>query len=228
MGGLGLLNRRRAIQSAPVENEDYWDYYVQDSLLLCIDGLRPGDTSQGWQELITGNYFANNGAVYQDNGWVFDGKASYMDADEKITNYGFYTRERTLEVVLEFSAKNITSPVLIGKTNGISFGISRDNYVIGNSEFPYVRMSPTSELKCSTAIVVNSLTIVRAMENGVSLNRLSSNGAWSAAKAIRLGASSTLSSYLQGKIYAIRIHNRLLTEEEILNNQQIDKIRFGL
>lgn len=227
MAGIGLMNRRRAIQSAPVENEDYWGYYIQDSLLLCVDGLKPGDTSKGWQEIVSGYYFYNRGATYQDNGWEFDGK-SYMDADNQITNYGFYLRERTLEVVVEFSAKDITSPVLIGQESGISFGISGSTYAIGNSAMALSRLAPTPSLKCSVAIAVNSTSIVRAIENNNNINIMPETGAWGSASAIRLGATSTLAYFLTGKIYAIRIHNRVLTAEEIYNNQQIDAIRFGL
>lgn len=227
MAGIGLMNRRRAIQSAPVENEDYWDYYIQDSLLLCVDGLKPGDKSIGWQEIVSGHYFYNYGATYQDNGWKFDGK-SYMDADKQITNYGFAERTRTLEVVVEFSAKDINSPVLIGQASGISFGISEIDYAIGNGNVKLSRLIPTPSLKCTVAFAVNNKTIVRAIENMENIGLTSTLGVWGAASAIRLGATSNLDYFLTGKIHAIRIHNRMLTEEEIHNNQHIDAIRFGL
>lgn len=35
-------------------------------------------------------------------------------------------------------------------------------------------------------------------------------------------------TYFDGKIYSIRIYNRELSDEEIINNQKYDKLRFGL
>ena len=38
--------------------------------------------------------------------------------------------------------------------------------------------------------------------------------------------TSAYSSFFNGKIYAVRIYNRALTEKEIMNNYTIDKVRF--
>ena len=35
-------------------------------------------------------------------------------------------------------------------------------------------------------------------------------------------------TFFNGKIYSIRIYNRELSDEEIINNQKYDKFRFGL
>ena len=37
-----------------------------------------------------------------------------------------------------------------------------------------------------------------------------------------------LFGYLKGKVYAVRIYNRALSDEEVKQNYTVDKVRFGL
>lgn len=229
MSGIGLIGRRRAIASSPTESIDLFKDYIQDEMILCLDGLRQGDISQGWLEQVHGAYFVNYGAEFTGKGWRFNGSA-YMDGESSMKNYGFAQVSRSIEFVVSFDQKSKSSPVLIGKQNGMSFGVTSDGYyAIGNAEMMIRRITPSESLTICTGFAVSNLIIQTALENLFPLD-VSNNmdGVWSPASAVRLGATSTKSSYLNGTIYAIRIHNRLLTEEEFKYNQKIDKIRFGL
>lgn len=44
----------------------------------------------------------------------------------------------------------------------------------------------------------------------------------------RIGCRGNSSNIMFGKIYAVRIYSRLLTEDEMAYNNAIDKIRFNL
>ena len=227
MAGLNLLMRRRALQANPSAGEPELSSYISDSVLLWLDGLTPGDTSIGWQDIVSGYYFNNFGAEHTISGWEFNG-ASYMDADDRIINYGFAGVNRTLEVVVRFKSKAGSAPVMIGRTSGISFGLSSGTYALGNTSIQVPRVTPTEDLNVAVGFSVSNRSMQIAIENGVTLSLAGSQGAWSAATYLRLGATPSKSIYLEGTIHAIRIHNRLLTQEELLYNQNLDKMRFAL
>ncbi len=42
------------------------------------------------------------------------------------------------------------------------------------------------------------------------------------------GAKVATGEYFNGKIYSFRLYNRVLTDEEVKHNYEIDKVRFGI
>ena len=64
--------------------------------------------------------------------------------------------------------------------------------------------------------------------NGILIKTGSSNASIGSTSNFRLGASSGGNELFQGKIYNIQIYNRALTEQEILQNYNATRKRFGL
>lgn len=68
-----------------------------------------------------------------------------------------------------------------------------------------------------------------AFENGNIVNKAKSEYSEIAQKKLQLGGTKWNGAVsLNGNIYAVRIYNRVLTDEEIKTNYKIDKYRFGI
>ena len=68
------------------------------------------------------------------------------------------------------------------------------------------------------------------MDTNVALNRITGTNYFQPSSNYNgIGADSATGNYsFQGKIYAIRVYNRLLTTDEMIHNQQMDIARFRL
>ena len=53
--------------------------YVQDGLVLLLDGIDKGNVSGAWTDLIGGKSFTNHGATFNDDNVQFDGTDDYLD-----------------------------------------------------------------------------------------------------------------------------------------------------
>lgn len=232
MGGLGLINRRRAIASSPTQAEVGLTSYVADSCVMWLDGIENGDDSAKWKDLVGNNTFTNYGAERVENGWKFAGSDStYMKCDDnkKVSwspvNAG---NGRTLEVVISFEGSTHTEYVFVQGSGGIAFGrVSSMYLVVDNgvgSRFSFVNPHGLEPITCHFSCVCASRL---GWENGASLNLAANpdylNAGWYIGK-----APSATGRAFKGTIHALRIHNRELTEEELAHNRAIDSIRFGL
>lgn len=240
MSGLGLMNRRRAIQSSPIKHEKLSaESYIQDAALLLLDGIEKGNTEGQWTSLVNGNHsFVNYGAIAEDDGWRFDGNSSYM-SNATLPSYSWNSGGyRTLEVVAEFERDNTTEIVLMGKQYGICFGRYTTGECIVLSDTTILVPSIADDMKAgirAMGIVMDDITSAsirfsNGVQNGTPIKDSEikdKNGFGSPSGAVLLGKRITGNAF-KGKIYAIRLHNRALTNEELLQNYEIDKIRFGL
>lgn len=239
MSGLGLMNRRRAIQSSPIKQELSAANYIQDAALILLDGIEKGNTEGQWTSLVNGDHsFVNYGAIAEDDGWRFDGSSSYM-SNATLPAYSWSSDGyRTLEVVAEFERDNTTEIVLMGKQLGICFGRYATDKSIVLSDSVIMVPSIADDMKAgirAMGIVMDgrttsSIQFANGVQNGTPIKDSEikdKNGFGSTTGAVLLGKRITGNAF-KGKIYAIRLHNRALTNEELLQNYEIDKIRFGL
>lgn len=223
MAGLGLMNRRRAIQSSPTISEIDTSGYVQDSILMWLDGIEKGGEAGVWKDKKGVNNFVSVGAVELENGWEFDG-ASHMECDGG-TNYTV-TTGKTLEVCVEFYGNNDSEVVLITNSGGYAFYRKSTGYIFmtAGSDFP----TGSNPDKLAAAKVCYAKRGTGNYYNGVSVGSPGNGRVYTGNAVFYLGMTASGSYPFKGKIHAIRLHNRLLTTEEILQNQQLDNIRFKL
>lgn len=239
MSGLGLMNRRRAIQSSPIKQELSAASYIQDAALILLDGIEKGNTEGQWTSLVNGNHsFVNYGAIAEDDGWRFNGSSSYM-SNATLPSYSWDSNGyRTLEVVAEFERDNITEIVLMGKQFGICFGRYSTEKCIVLSDATILVPSISDDMKAGIRAIgivmdgreTTSIQFTNGVRNGIPIKDseiLNKQGFGSTTGEVLLGKRKTGNAF-KGKIYAIRLHNRALTNEELLQNYEIDKIRFGL
>lgn len=227
------VERRRGMGGN--EKEPFVIPYITDGLIFYLDGIEKGDTSGVWTDLINGVVFSVKKA-----GVVFNSDNVQIGSSSNICLYNTqsYVYTSSLTGTIEACYRDVPTTgdrtvfyAQGNSTTSICFEFTGGNRVIfsaGNSGARPYNAAWTAE-----ATGTYSVSAARAFQNGVSKgfdtnkNYMSRN----AAAAIVGGSGRNASTYydtLNGKIHAIRIYNRQLTEEEILFNQRIDNTRFNL
>lgn len=218
--GVMTLTLQRVSEQRSVVGADVNDY-VQDGLVLHLDGIEKGDTANAWTSLVGGYKFTATGSpVFNANNVQFDGSS-------RLGNNSFtapLANGATIEVV--FSNEG-TIGVIFSPTAGskkIAAGLFSTGFIwniySNGDRYPVIDQGSIS------------VNYDRCLYNGVAQ---SSNGnsyfISSAGTVNSIGCryySGSYQSYFTGKIYSIRIYNRKLTEAEQLQNRNVDFLRFGI
>ena len=195
--------------------------YVQDGLVLMLDGIEQGDEVGKWKDLVNGLVFTPTGGV------TFEENCIALDGTGRLTNNSFVAplaNNGTIEVVF---SKTSTSGMIFAPTGGSQkiaagfFGSGLD-WAVYSSKPRYPQINEGS-------ISVNNN---RCLYNGVAQT---SNGndyiLTNTTTSVYVGArynNGSYGYYITGKVHCIRIYNRQLTELEMLQNQSIDYQRFGI
>ena len=215
------------------------DAYVQDGLVFQLDGIDKGNVEGAWVDRKGGRQFTLNNCIVNSDNIEFNGKNSEaIDND----NYHLPTvpEDYTIEVVLYYGGGTI----LTANNNTTSYGnpmmvtlYSTIDYLTIGRNLYAVEALPEKKYICLQAWAKGSWDDVQVNCNGDVL-------------ATRQGTSSTIpqtwytdgkasigfvwtdydkkAGHLLGKVYSIRLYNRLLTEEERYNNMVIDYMRFRI
>ena len=201
--------------------------YITDGLIFWLDGLRKGDNTGIWPELIGGKDFTLIGATFTEKGIYFGSSKSH---------YGYYDgpvsedfNNETIELAfngLHYNGVTILSQPLIDGHVGASYivGTDKKNTSIALDGVSRARWQGIVGVKTA------SINMSYAVENGQSLSH-GSNDSWGANTTGKtyLGARAPgNSSHFDNQIFSIRIYNRKLTAEEMQRNQQVDVERFGI
>ena len=213
--------------------------YINNGMVLLLDGIR--NTRSGhstntnvWEDLSGNNYdYTLNDIKINDNNIYFKGTAnSYALRKENLSEIFGNTLydDRTIEIVVKDTSDshvwicgNSSSRKAIGIYGGtLNVSISPDNV-------------STFTLK-SSALKVNNYSILHKKEgeicvyqNDEQLVKTNNLNCWNHSGEVSyIGNSSTNGTPLNGEIYSIRVYNRILTEREIKNNYEVDKIRYNI
>lgn len=201
--------------------------YVQDGLVLLLDGIR--NTRSGhststnvWEDLSGNNYDVTmKNITINENNMYFSGDTSIMYSSNNIDAV-------SVEMVLELEEspqgeQYIASfgslyKILAWSPNvkGFSLGHGKKRYLVEN----LYKKNSISVQYSPDAMYLNS----KKLENSVV------STSWSAVTKYPFMISAYSSGYykLKGKIYSIRVYNRALTQDEINHNYEMDKKRFGI
>ena len=237
-----------AAKAAPSDTLN--DYAHMDDLLLHLDGFVKGETADAWTDLIDDLVFPNHGATAEEKGWDLDGQNDWLGYDATSYNLPFSMENCTIEVCFYDKALNQGTGVPGSTAFLCSFG-SQSAAGINQTNGAYVNLCDSSHSKYINgcylngginvyadplvdAVAANTLSINKnnALHNGQALSSLGTNH-WANVKGGRLigvqnHGSNGKQNYFNGKIYAIRVYNRILTPDEMLHNQHVDNVRFGL
>lgn len=224
--------------------------YVQNGLVFHLDGINKGNSADAWTDLIGGVDFPNHGAVALENGWQFNGNGYLGYANDSTKSLDFIAGNCTVEVAFYDDALNQSVGTAHASLNLFYFGASSakgtndtncvyishcysydERYIngmyIGNTT--NVWADPLVDVIAPHTLSINK---ERAFDNEQALSSLGKNH-WDSIRGGRtIGAkqhpSTGLGNYVKGKIFAIRIYNRSLSEAEMRQNQRVDNARFNL
>ena len=79
-----------------------------------------------------------------------------------------------------------------------------------------------------TTISVSLNNTFTAYENASLLGNLSASNVWASSSGTNYIGRRSTGTYFKGNIYSIRVYDRVLTQEEVMQNYNADKLRFGI
>lgn len=235
---MGELLRRRAMMAqvigagpSPVECP-----YITDGLIFWLDGINQGSGAATWTDLVGGKVFELQGCTKGSNGVTFDGSTSFARTLGPISSdFATETLEIAFTNALTSSNFCLVCPVLVTVDGATKVGSGFITNSGGN--YAIIRMDGKStKVRFLTGVLSGENTISisdeRCIRNGSAKTKVSDDYfSGNKTEYSYIGArtiSGTLSKRFNGIMHSVRIYNRLLTEEEMLANQDVDKSRFGI
>ena len=215
------------------------DAYVQDGLVFQLDGIDKGNVEGAWVDRKAGRQFTLNNCIVNSDNIEFNGKNSEAIDNDHYT-LPTVPENYTIEVVLYYgggsgiltqnSTSGYGSPMMVSLYSAAYYlTIGRKLYAVeALPENKYMCLQAQAKGKNNT-IQVNCNGDVLASRQGTSstiddnffaYGRPSIGCVWT--------SSSDRAGQLLGKVYSIRLYNRLLTEEEKYNNMVVDYMRFRI
>jgi hypothetical protein len=198
--------------------------YITDGLVFWLDGLDKGASNGTWVEKIHGTVFSGN-ATSVDKG--FDFRNSQRMSGSWVNGTGnnftvevcYYTATTGKHFVWGVGTQGTKTPLYYDNAGAIT------------------TIQDLNTFKRPTTIVPNKTVSInqdRGIYNGISISKNNGIDYWLATPNattayIGKGHSGGASTFpLTGTVYAIRVYNRKLSANEMLNNQRIDNKRFNL
>ena len=238
------LNTRLALY-IPESNAIGGDEYVKSGLILHLDGL--DNTKSGhnnstnvWEDLSGNN---NNGTIkgasWLNDGLYFDGVDDYVPIAE--LNYPEFTVEATFKVSKLVGNSDEPKVICNHEEGGFDIAINDDCissnlYINGAYRLIKYNRKITTNQKYNVTMTTNG-SESKLYVNGVLVSNVSvENGAIkhpSNNTVVMLGTNPSGSLpgsnlyFFNGAIYSVRMYNRVLTEQEVKNNHEVDRLRFG-
>lgn len=223
-----------AIVEHNVNNVISVEYYPYASgLVFWLDGINTGSESNTeWHDLVNNvtftNYSSTTPVVKNDNHFYFPSGSSMTST--AALNFPYTTH--TIEIVYE-KPDSTTGTMFVPKTSAaVAFGVVSSTAVAVKTNGSALTLNASSlKTGVHTVSIVYNGSVIHNGTNDVAWNASSSNNSWttdSGGNSV-LGMRVGQANYpFTGKIYAIRVYNRLLRSDEMIRNQQIDIVRYGL
>ena len=192
--------------------------YIKDGLVLWMDGIKKGNTAGAWVDQANGHIFTVVNDVIFGNSYVQTSATAYL------TNTTFASpmvSVGTIEIVISDYVGSENPIVFMPNNSGIAFGIY-DNKIIwssGGTGAAYIFAPINSK--------IYSIHANRAFVDGI-YTECGGGNSWVRNDSNNYIGRRSSGNQFSGKIHAIRLYNRQLTDDEILHNQRIDNKRFNL
>lgn len=222
-------------KSVPIPDADA---YIQDGLVFQLDGIDKGNVEGAWVDRKAGRQFTLNNCIVNSDNIEFNGTDSEaIDND----NYTLPTvpEKYTIEVVLYYGGGSILtqkngsstsygSPMMVALSSTIDYlTIGRNLYAVeALPKNKYMCLQAQSKDSTLTAQVNYNGNVLAQRDGSTISNTFYANGRPSVGCVWTSYTSKA--SHLLGKVYSIRLYNRLLTEEELYNNMVVDYMRFKI
>ena len=213
--------------------------YVKDGLIVWYDGTN--NTGNGhsnnatkWKNLTSNKYdgVINGGAVWNSNYLQFDGVNDWV-------NMGIIKEPNiTIETVISHDTGTKTYGVNNFQNGGLGFS---DDYSKGYNALIININGYYQTISSKTNFLTNKIYSLSGKYDGDSADFFENGQKYSLARSGAISynndtvtvlggnpAGSSCSGFVKEKIYSVRIYNRALTDDEILQNYEVDKTIFGI
>ena len=209
------------INQHPLDAALYGGLYVQDGLVFQMDRAYEC-TAAKWTDFIGGVEFNGTNVQIVDDVPYFNESASMASASTVFSN----SANSTIEAVFKREKTTICVILSGGAANDGNLQLLLNRQ--GTYHFRNVTQYSAFVDGASTDLLTVSLNADRGYQNKVTLARQTNSSADTTVQSYSMIGSRAAGSSLpfKGYLYGIRIYNRLLTEAEILANQDIDLKRF--
>lgn len=218
-----LNNTRRSLQT-DIYNDP--NDYVKDGLIFHLDGIDKGTNEGYWTDLIGGIKFPiQTDITFNSDNVYFGTKAAKLTGDKGI-GYNSFT-ESTIECVfvVYWTGQSDYTGIFIPEKKGLclfqttwgQFGTA----CTGSGNEEYAAFVQPSDLRVTGKNVHVSVSKTVGYTNGTLLTTTGS-------RRYAPGTYPQIGVNYIGKIYSIRMYNRVLTEDERMQNYRVDLKRFNL
>ncbi len=216
------------------------DDYVQKGLMLHYDAVKNtknghDKNSDTWYDLSGNN---NNGTLKGGVTWTEDGL--YFDGIDDWVSIGEMNYDNiTIEVVMMYSdIKNEDEQDIVANWQEGGYGIlgnTKNSFCIHTDNYKYVYGSKNTQVgkKYSLSGNYDNHNIVFYENKFKTTQKEEGTIKETTGNTIMiLGAepehSGARNGFLNGTIYSVRIYNRALTDDEVMQNYKIDKMLYGV
>lgn len=220
--------------------------YVQTGLVAQWDGIDNAGAGAGhdssatvWKDLKGGYEFALNGVTVNSDSLSFTGATSSYGVLSGTPAYeAFPLGMKTVEIRYIFDGSSSDQVVLHGPVNtGVAYGIHADagySYsMIHNAVNSWSFYNPGFYVEETVAFPYKASNAIQGLfyAGGVTKREITNKTAYfgavgSADASAWIGKTAANAKPFKGKIFAIRVYNRLLSAEEVALNSAIDRRRF--
>ena len=221
-------------KSVPIPDADA---YIQDGLVFQLDGIDKGNVEGAWVDRKAGRQFTLNNCIVNSDNIEFNGTDSEAIDNDNHT-LPTVPEEYTIEVVLYYGGGSILtqcnasstsygSPMMVASSSTINyFTIGRNLYAVeALPKNKYMCLQSRSSTLSRAQVNYNGNVLAQRGGSIIS-NTFYNNGRPSVGCVWTSHTSKA--RHLLGKVYSIRLYNRVLTEEELYNNMVVDYMRFKI
>jgi len=213
--------------------------YVQSGLIAHWDGIENAGVGKHdaaatvWKDLKNGREFSLTGVTVEDDRLVFAGTSSsygLLPLADTTATFNVVGAGGTIEVVLR--SADGASAVALQSTTASGVVISRFNTcsIFSISSKPYSTWYWKTETN-TVSVGYSSATPVSIAANGSDKAFSDKKEYWGSdnSTGTMIGTRVSRNNYhFKGSIYAIRLYDRALTDEERLANARVDSMRFHI
>lgn len=238
--GIGQTNQISLYEESADTKE-----YVTDGLEVFYDAINNtgsghSNTAKVWKDLSGKNhdltYKGTEEVTWNDKAYDFiNPETNYFETEDDIT---LENTSRTIEIICSLEDDGVENLAGIGVSNGNNLndviyynnGMNINSYSnqanegIDNKAFEKGRIYTTTIIYDNTSHTTSYYTNLQAKE-GVAFQELNTS---TSTLTVGKGKDRTHNKNKRFKLQALRIYNRVLTEEERLTNYELDKERFGI
>ena len=210
------MDRRRFLQAAGSSD------YVQDGLILHLDGLNRGGNTGEWVNLVDGNIFTLDGNYTEnDNGVTFASASLYTITIYEPVSVQFVINNRNNAFAALFHT-NTRDKSIYTLTNGdLLFGVS-------NSENPGYTVATPHDQIISVSADFNGKNYDDPRINGAPVEKVKNPDRWASLyTGTKFGKYNNAYPFV-GDILSIMFYDRQLTEAEKAKNFAVDMRRFNI